>query len=388
MHLANRRAEIPDGVGTLLVSRQPFTAQELDRLDAEAARLEFDVPFSPRVATDDTYIRLTTLDGLEAFLDAYPIDISAPTDDSPFFFNMLRLRDVLNLELMDFGKQSHNMKAVATLAVLLATVSALTVLCILLPLWLRRDRVSLSGAGPFFLFFTAIGLGFMLIETSLMQRPIIALGHPTYGLSVVLFSLLLSSGAGSLLTGGVTSQNVPSGGRRRLIVLVAVLATFGIVTPFIASRVETMTTVARILGAVAILSPLGSSLDGLSTRHEVGGPPRAGTDCLVLGAQRCRIGTGIGAERVHRADVVDLDCFLGGLGLLLSRAVRFHPCCPPERWTSTRVSCTPCALMSWQRRRQLVYGRFSSRQSKAATLPDVGTSIQTFNRPLVLLHVV
>ena len=257
MHLANRRAEIPDGVGTLLVSRQPFTAQELDRLDAEAARLEFDVPFSPRVATDDTYIRLTTLDGLEAFLDAYPIDISAPTDDSPFFFNMLRLRDVLNLELMDFGKQSHNMKAVATLAVLLATVSALTVLCILLPLWLRRDRVSLSGAGPFFLFFTAIGLGFMLIETSLMQRLIIALGHPTYGLSVVLFSLLLSSGAGSLLTGGVTSQNVPSGGRRRLIVLVAVLATFGIVTPFIASRVETMTTVARILGAVAILFPAG-----------------------------------------------------------------------------------------------------------------------------------
>jgi hypothetical protein len=53
-------------------------------------------------------------------------------------------------------------------------------------------------------FFTAIGLGFMLIETSQMQRLIIALGHPTYALSVVLFGLLLSSGAGSYLTSRVT----------------------------------------------------------------------------------------------------------------------------------------------------------------------------------------
>jgi hypothetical protein len=254
MQLANRRAEIPDGVGTLLVSRRPFTPEELDRLEAQAARLEFDIPFSPRTALDETYVRLTTLSGLDAFLDRYPINISAPTDNSPFFFNMLRLRDVLRPELLDFGKQSHNMKAVATLAILLATVTLLTALCILLPLWLTRDRVVLSGAGPFFLFFIAIGLGFMLIETSLMQRLIIALGHPTYGLSVVLFSLLLSSGFGSFLTGSV---NVKGGGRRRLLSLTVVLAVFGLATPFVVSRIEPMTTAARILAAVAILSPAG-----------------------------------------------------------------------------------------------------------------------------------
>ena len=66
--------------------------------------------------------------------------------------------------------------------------------CILLPLWLTRDRVRLAGAGSLFTFCIAIGLGFMLIETSQMQRLIIALGHPTYGLSVVLFALLYPSG--------------------------------------------------------------------------------------------------------------------------------------------------------------------------------------------------
>ena len=58
------------------------------------------------------------------------------------------------------------------------TVTFLTAVCILLPLWLTRDRVNLAGAGPLFAFFVAIGLGFMLIETSQMQRLIIALGHP------------------------------------------------------------------------------------------------------------------------------------------------------------------------------------------------------------------
>ncbi len=37
---------------------------------------------------------------LQAFADAYPIDIGPPTDDSPFFFNMLRLRDIFNSRLM------------------------------------------------------------------------------------------------------------------------------------------------------------------------------------------------------------------------------------------------------------------------------------------------
>jgi hypothetical protein len=257
MQLANRPADTPDGVGTILVSRRPFTDAELDTLDRESARLQFDVPFSPRAARDETYVRLTTPQGLDDFLRSYPVNVAAPTDDSPFFFNMLRLRDVVRPELLDFGKLSLNMKAVATLAVLLVTVTFLTAVCILLPLWLTRGRVQLSGAGPLFVFFVAIGLGFMLIETSQMQRLIIALGHPTYGLSVVLFALLLSSGIGSFLTTGVTVQSASALGPRRLLLTLAILAVFGFITPAIVRAIEPMTTVVRIAAAVALLFPAG-----------------------------------------------------------------------------------------------------------------------------------
>ena len=249
--------DTPEGVGTILVSRRPFTDAELDTLDRETARLEFEVPFSPRVAHDETFERLTETTGLDEFLASYPVNITAPTDDSPFFFNMLRLRDIGRTSLLDFGSLSHNMKAVATLGILCLTVTVLTVLCILLPLWMTRDRVRLAGAGPLFAFFIAIGLGFMLIETSQMQRLIIALGHPTYGLSVVLFALLLSSGIGSSLTERVTAGTAPAAGRRALLALVVVLAVFGVVTPAVARWIEPMTTPVRILAAVLLLFPAG-----------------------------------------------------------------------------------------------------------------------------------
>jgi hypothetical protein len=248
----------PDGVGTILVCRRPFTDAELDTLERETARLKFDIPFSPREATDQTYTRLSQVDGRAEFLATYPVNISAPTDDSPFFFNMLRLRDISRTELLDYGNSlSHNMVAVATLGVLLLTVTVLTGVCILWPLWMTRDRVSLTGAGPLLAFFVSIGLGFMLIETSQMQRLIIVLGHPTYGLSVVLFALLISSGLGSYLTRGVTSASAHRAGRLRLSALIVVLTVFGVMTPIVARWSEPMTTPVRIAAAVLLLFPAG-----------------------------------------------------------------------------------------------------------------------------------
>src|SRR6185295_12900500 len=108
-----------------------------------------------------------------------------------------------------------------------------------------------------FLYFISIGLGFMLIETSQMQRLIIALGHPTYGLSVVLFALLLSSGAGSVLTASVTPASAASAGRVRLIALVVVLAAFGFLTPAVVRAIEPSPTVVRILVSIVVLAPAG-----------------------------------------------------------------------------------------------------------------------------------
>jgi hypothetical protein len=66
----------------------------------------------------------------------------------------------------------------------------------------------------------------MLVETSQMQRLIVVLGHPTYGLTVVLFSLLLSSGIGSALTSRIAPDAVGSAGVVRMTGLLGLLVVF------------------------------------------------------------------------------------------------------------------------------------------------------------------
>jgi hypothetical protein len=245
------------GVATLLVSRTPIAAADLARLQEHVDRLKFDTVLSPTTVRDPIIERLVSGADQRAFVNAFPVNISAPVDNSPFFFQMLRFRDMFKWHLMDAEKSGPNMVAVFVLGVLLATVSGLTFLCIVVPLSFATGHGLLRGAGSLLVFFGAIGLAFMLIETSQMQRLIIVLGHPTYGLSVVLFALLLAGGLGSHLTRHVSAEAASRVGGGRLLALLAILLVFGLATPWLTHRFEGATTPARIALAVALLFPPG-----------------------------------------------------------------------------------------------------------------------------------
>jgi len=270
-------SEGPDGIGTLLLSPSPLSVADVARLTEEAQRLKFEVVVSPTFAADNTFARLASGRDLDAFTRAYPINIAAPTDNSPFFFNMMRLRDLLRPSMTVLGKSTHNMEAVFVLGTLLITVIVLTLLCIFLPLKLTTDAGALRGAGPLLAFFAAIGLGFMLIETSQMQRLIVVLGHPTYGLTVVLFALLLSGGLGSWLTNRVPAERAAESGKLRLGVLLVLLIIFGWLTPAVADRLQRADTLIRVSASAFMLGvpglfmgmafPLGMKLASQRFRH-------------------------------------------------------------------------------------------------------------------------
>ena len=173
-------ANAPDGIGTLLVSRDPLSAADLDALESVAARMQFDVVQSPRHSADQTFADIASAGRLAAAIAGHPLNIAAPTDDRPFFFYMLRLRDVFDTaRWRDQGIVQFNMAAVGVLGVLFVTVLVLTALCIGLPLLLSSARRDLTGAGPHLIFFAAIGFGFMLVEISQVQRLAVFLGIPS-----------------------------------------------------------------------------------------------------------------------------------------------------------------------------------------------------------------
>jgi hypothetical protein len=63
---------------------------------------------------------------------------------------------------------------------------------------IRQTKPSLVVSGT--VYFLFLGAGFMFVEMSLLQRFSLFLGHPVYSLSIGLFAMILSTGAGSLLS--------------------------------------------------------------------------------------------------------------------------------------------------------------------------------------------
>ncbi|MFH0860141.1 MAG: hypothetical protein V1921_02975 [Candidatus Altiarchaeota archaeon] len=244
-------------VGTMLMSREPFTQQDINTLEETAKRMNFEVLLSPRHSSDGNYAAISSGRNFEQFVSDFPLRIEAPTDDSPFFFNMLRLKDIFNKRLQDEqGIVSFNMKAISMLGALLFTVVFLTLLCVVVPLFVSKGRKPERNSLPFFMFFAFIGLGYMLVEISQMHRLIVFLGHPTYSLSVVLFSLLLSSGAGSYSTEWIATKNRRSA-LMRLSLLMSALILFGLLTPYAIGSFRASTNLVRISVALLILLPLG-----------------------------------------------------------------------------------------------------------------------------------
>lgn len=246
------------GLANFMLKRTPFTAAEIARLRELAADKEFDVVFLPdRRDGGGVYQRLIASAGSAAFYDEFPFDISPTSDDRPFFYYMYKPADFAGLFSFPEKSQFED-RAVLILRNLLVVVSALVALFILLPLLLLRGKcLRETGAGRRVLYFACLGLGFMLIEIGLLRRFILFLGHPIYSLAVILFSLLLFSGFGSLL-----ADRCRRGGERRplLVVLLALVLLSNIyifALPPLLQGWMAAPVLGRCLLAGLLLAPLG-----------------------------------------------------------------------------------------------------------------------------------
>jgi len=245
-------------MGVLLVRKSPFGADELARIQSLARQMNFEIEVQPGAARTPLLRALAT--GRDAqVVAASGLDYDAPTDDKPFFFYMSRPSDWLRLLGGDASPISY---AAVVLAALLAIVSALTLVCIVLPLLLARTRLE-RGDFALVLYFGAIGTGFMLIEVSLLQRLIIFLGHPVYSLTVLLFVLLLAGGAGSYLSSRVFGGDLQRRGLQLLAAAAAVLAGAALVTPQLVASFAGAETPVRIAACAALLGVMGLFLGTL-----------------------------------------------------------------------------------------------------------------------------
>jgi len=256
-------------IATLVLSKAPFSAEQLRVLNDATRDLGFNVLLAPDQQPKSELLRQIAeshdLTSLNRVLGSSYLDLTVPTDRRPFFFNQLRLFDLpsvvtlVRLRLhnnLAGGVIAGNLIASGVLIMILFISVIAVIAAVLVPLKgaARQCSPPLVLAGS--LYFSLIGMGFMLAEIALLQYFSVYLGHPIYSLGVCLFSLILASGLGSL-----TSEWLKLRTRARLLVWAAILVAYLVVMEQILPAVFQSTTdqarLVRIGISLAAILPLG-----------------------------------------------------------------------------------------------------------------------------------
>ncbi len=211
------------------------------------------IPLPPAASI---FRRLIESNNPQEFARNYDYNIAPVNDNAPFFFFTLKTGYVVRNIMAGTG-QGIDWRINLGVVVLgmLLIISILAVLAFLvLPLLLQKSG-GLHAKTADLLYFVAIGFGYILVEISLIQRFVLFLGHPTYALTVVVFLLLLSSGAGSILARRWVSGS--AGIRRTVGLIVLLVVGYLFVLPRLLASAVGQEFGVKLLLSAALLVPLG-----------------------------------------------------------------------------------------------------------------------------------
>jgi len=222
---------------TILVGRKPFSEADVATVAGSLGPGHMQVVYLPGTQNDTPFRDLLLATNVEAFFDSYPFDVRPVSDDRPFFFYTTQPRDVWRY----FSSASHKSEdykiniALPLLFGLVAVSIVATIVILSLPPLVLGNRLPRQpGAVGALLYFLAIGAGYILVQVALIQKFVLFLGHPTYALTVIIFSMLVFSGLGSFF-----SRKFIAGAWSRLcaaLVLIAVLV--GVLSAVVTSITE------------------------------------------------------------------------------------------------------------------------------------------------------
>ncbi|MFN3827629.1 MAG: hypothetical protein ACK4NR_08405 [Micavibrio sp.] len=196
-------------IASIVVGRDALTPAQLDGLHEAAEKFQYEILASPRLEKDDivnNILRAESRSGITKVIKDLPFDLEPPSDERPFFFNQARLERPLEVirQATASNMKEQNLRGHAVATLNLYIIILFSIIVSLLVLILPYRKALTNAEAPFIkagtCYFMLIGLGFMFVEIPMMQIMSMFLGHPVYGLGIILFSLILSTGIGSFVS--------------------------------------------------------------------------------------------------------------------------------------------------------------------------------------------
>ncbi|MCK5373931.1 MAG: hypothetical protein KAJ40_01465 [Alphaproteobacteria bacterium] len=256
-----------DLIATLVICKSPFTPKQLAALERTANEKQFNIILMPDKIPPEgllaDLIKAKSIKEINDISDKQFFDISPSTDMRPFFFNQARITDPLKIykliKMQDevvYYVGLGQAKATFNLYMIILFSAFMVAFVIIRPLLKTIENKTEPFIIAGTLYFILIGLGFMFMEVSLLQALGVFLGHPIYGLSVVLFSLIISAGIGSFLSEKIPLTTLP----RQILWCLSVFS-YGVAMSLILPRLfhdyAEIDILSRIFVSIAVMAPAG-----------------------------------------------------------------------------------------------------------------------------------
>ena len=243
---------------TVLISRKPFREGDLERAKTMMAAAGMQAVYLPGLDVRNPFHDLLRSSDPAQYESRYTFDITPVSDNRPFFFYTVQPRDLWKFMKFASDRTADYKvnKAVPLLFALMGVSLVATLIILLLPPLVLGTRLPRQpGVLGFLLYFLFIGCGYILIEVGLIQKFVLFLGHPTYALTVVIFSMLVSSGYGSYWSRGALARE-----RRLIKVLGCVALVAAVLAPVLSGLLTALVWLPlplKMAITVLLIAPLG-----------------------------------------------------------------------------------------------------------------------------------
>ena len=207
--------------GTLLIKKGTFNAADRAAIQNFCRERSFDLAYYPQMPeveanrynqlAEPIFFRAAQAilsNDRKQFYEGYPFNIRPTTDNRPYFFQFLRFDSLVQM-VRTVGRSAIPFIEWGYLLLIATLIQAVLagVVLILIPLFFlrREDTSSITHNSRFtnwqvFVYFLSLGVGFMFIEMSFIQKFLLLLANPTYAVAIVLCAFLLFAGLGSLFS--------------------------------------------------------------------------------------------------------------------------------------------------------------------------------------------
>jgi hypothetical protein len=212
------------GTISFFARKKPYTTEDIRILKSFCNKCLFDLVHYPGMKPHEANIynryedplyfhitqRLLSPSGAQSFYEDYLFRVKPVTDNRPFFANFFKLSKIKATFLSLGQKWLPFFQGEFLVPLLFVQAIGIAFVMILLPVLLQRNKMGAQKPEwrKIFLYFGLIGMSFMFVEITLIQKFILFLGHPLYSTALIIFALLFSSGTGSLLSKKILGQNL------------------------------------------------------------------------------------------------------------------------------------------------------------------------------------